>query len=165
MHLKMMEAFKTIGQFVAIWCAGYGATKLTMLDYDPMEGYDSSKDSELIQLQNRLRSESKDRFDQVYIDNLRRCNIGKMYRLDFLNGIFKSNGGYIGTWYDSEKKLRFRALVRSDGKLLSTVDECGIRYERNTVLTAKVVDGYLVGVAENVYFSGKGNYPFYKFKD
>jgi hypothetical protein len=161
----MSGIFQTIGMIATFYGGGFVLTKITMSDYDPMEGYEDYKDWELIQLKNRLKSENTERLDEVYIKNLRRCNIGRMYRWDFLNKMFKGSGGYITTWYDSEKKLHVRALVRSDGKLLSSVDDCGVQYETKTILTAKVIDGYVVGVADNVYFSGKGNYPFYKYKD
>ena len=64
------------------------------------------------------------------------------------------------------KKTHFRALVRSDGKILSSVENIrGVDEDEDTVLTATIQDGYLVGLAQNVYFEGKGKYPIYDFKD
>jgi hypothetical protein len=62
-------------------------------------------------------------------------------------------------------QANYHALVRSDGKLLSEADISTHGFVDTTTITAKVQDGFLVGVADNVYFAGKGKYPIYDFKE
>lgn len=161
MSPEMKQALRILGYF---GCS-VGISLFASRKYEPMEGYDEKFDAELIGLKNQLKTQNPDRFDLLYINRLRRCNIDTMYRWDLLNQIFRYNRGYVTHWYDGEKKMRCEALVRSDGKILSSIEEKHCEYLENTVLKAKVVDGYLVGIAENVLFSGKGNYPFYNFEN
>jgi hypothetical protein len=121
-----------------------------------LDRYDASEDVKLIQLKNKLIAENSNPFDTVFINNLRRSNIHTMYRWDYLNRYFRYNQGYITTWYDADTKKRCRALVRSDGKILTDICERK-PYRDGTMLTARVVDGYVVGIADNVSIPEREN--------
>ena len=117
------KILKHLGFAAVCWGAGQLIGSYLFQKYEPMDTYDPAKDDSLTQVKKALKSERIGQFDQLYIDNIRRCNIDKMFVYDFLSRYFRYQQGYITRWFNKEEKTHFRALVRSDGKINISLDD------------------------------------------
>ncbi len=130
--------------------------------YIPEESYSCQDDVELTAKRKELLLEHYTQYDEWNIMNLRRPYIGRLFRLRMLNYLLLGDCGIVMRWNDRERNCNCMGLVRWDGKVLSMKDS--YRYV-DTILYATVKDGYLVGIAENCYFSDKSpSLPFYALK-
>jgi hypothetical protein len=136
--------------------------------HNPMDSYDPLKDEDL----QCTKADLLDRCTNVYErkrieDHFRVQKTGDIYLTRWMHKVFGRTSGYPTFWYDSEKHKHARALVRADGKILSDIDYgTDSFWPLDTVLSARVVDGYLEGVDECcVYFPGKGRYKPYQFEE
>lgn len=167
MNPAKKQAFQILSTCVIAGITGY---YFASEKYDPMSLYDPQCDSELRSMKQTLIAANTNQLDDFNINNLRRCQTGPKFKYEYVLKLFPWTVGcdecYLAHWYDSDLKRRCHTVVRSDGKILSREISRG-RYDpdNNTVLRAKMVDGYLVGVANEVFFEGKNKYPIYKYEN
>jgi hypothetical protein len=122
--------------------------------YNPIEGYYPSGDKDLQEIKQELISRATIPYEQ---DRIR-----EQLTFDYPNERFKHK--WVDwlynpvvekrkvAWFDDEQGKAFWTEVRPDGKVLSEIRECdwGVIHTEGSVRTARVVDGYLVGVSRIV---------------
>lgn len=106
------KILKHLGFAAVCWGAGQLIGSYLFQKYEPMDTYDPAKDDSLTQVKKALKSEHIGQFDQIYIDNIRRCNIDKMFVYDFLSRYFRYQQGYLTRWFNKEEKNSFQSTCK-----------------------------------------------------
>jgi hypothetical protein len=150
------------------FAAGGLFVSIASMQHNPIWRYNESEDEQFVTAKNDLLSRATNPTEKAWIrDYMHPNGCGMKYDWRWVERLFGSQPNLVTIWWDEDRQVNLRALVRSDGKLLSHCDRTiKTRYPEDSVLSARVVDGYLVGTDFMAnYYPGKGKYKIYQYDD